>query len=1022
MRTALLLAILLTFAATVSAQAEPRGAAVYSSFKDGQSWYKDEQASIFREAGWGLDAYENARIANLIATLDRYAVVVFGSGYNYEHSQDLASYAAKWRAYLDHGGCLIVTDANYDTQNDWLRAIDPGLRWVCRNEMNPSREGPPAWVNAEHPLMRGVKPPNVPWTQPSSWSQALTPLVADSGRRPIASYLEVGQGLVVVSSAYRQYGFPNAEFLHNLVAWAKDPQRLAALEKRREAERVAANSRPEMTVPLLAQAPVVDGTLGVDEWRGAATIPQFVAMDGSAALTQRTVCRVGRTSQSLVVAFECYDSDVANVVRKVVDRDEPAWTDDCIEVFLAPAGEAKEYLHFVVSASGAQYDERGADGAWDRYWVARASLAPGMWTAEIEIPFASLDITADSPAAAAWAANFYREYQGRGPLQQELSGWSPTFSNFGTRSRFGTLRGIEVPSQQYNLASELTVKTPERWFGGANPTPVTVAALKGHPATVQLTCVDLGSQAVTHAAPRMTVSAGKRTEVPTSVTLTTDTPHVFQFVARDPSEPARVLASSRAIRAMAAPVLEMQMLAPAYRASIQSQDRDKSLRLAGRVGDAGGGDGALQLRASLIPKGLLRPIWQQSQAVKPRSAVSFQTSLANTPPGEYEVQIDLQDATSKLLARDRRELRVLPPAPVEVTFNAKRACYVNGKPVFPIGLYHVSEPALALVSARGKELGLPQISLEQLLTSCRDHGFNTVVRGWGMPGEEYMKVAQKLGLWVLPEIGAPDAATLSGMVGFANRYSNLLMWYGIDEPGGDRLQLALDAHDRFAKADPHRPVSAACNNTGVFADGVRAYDLLMMDPYFIRNASLEGIASWVDAGLKAGGGRVPVWVVPQAFALDGPWAEPTCEELRCQAYLSIAHGATGLVWYAWFTTETWSHNAKGRNQWLIEDTPLWPYFTKLNAEINQLAPVVLEGDAKGPAQADSEGIHSGVWVADGVTYVIAVNPRAQAQKARFSGLPGKTAEVLFEGRSVALEQGALSDAFAPLAVHIYRCR
>ena len=76
------------------AQAQPRGAAVYSSFRDGAYWYRDEQVEVFRAAGWGMDAYENTRSADLIAALERYAVVVFGTGYNIEHAQDLAAPAA----------------------------------------------------------------------------------------------------------------------------------------------------------------------------------------------------------------------------------------------------------------------------------------------------------------------------------------------------------------------------------------------------------------------------------------------------------------------------------------------------------------------------------------------------------------------------------------------------------------------------------------------------------------------------------------------------------------------------------------------------------------------------------------------------------------------------------------------------------------------------------------------------------------------------------------------------------------
>jgi|GEM_PF-1087198 len=1005
------------------AQEPPRGAAVYSSFKDGATWYRDEQGPVFQAAGWELDTYENTRIADLVAGLDRYAVIVFGTGYNYEHPQDLAAHGAAWRAYLERGGCLVVTDANYPPMFAWLSAVDPALRWGSRGEMNEGREAPPAWTAAEHPLLGGVKPPNVPWTHPTYWSQAFTPLVADTARRPVVAYLEVGRGVVVVSSAYRQYDFPNAAFLKDLLSWAQAPERIAAALQRREAARAASRNPPATKVPALARPPVVDGTLGDDEWQGAAVLPDFVAMDGTRNLTQRTVCRLGQTPQGLFVGFQCYDHDVAGVGRRITERDGAVWTDDCVEVFLDPSAGRNEFLHFAVSAAGTQYDERGADPAWDRYWVARTAVSPGLWTAELFIPYAALDINAASPPEATWKGNVYREYPGRGGVPQELSGWSPTFSNFAAASHFGVLRGIEAPAAHLTLATEIAAEVPERWFGGDNILTAGVSALPGLPSAFVLSCVEVGGPQRTVGASRVALGPGESAAVKAVVSLDTDAARVFQFVAQDAAEPERVLASSRVFRALPAPVLEVVMLSPAYRGLVQSRDPDKALRLDGRVGDPGAMTGDLQLRACLIPQGRLRPVWQQTQTVLPRSAARFEGALGDLPPAEYEVQVDLQDASGRLIARDRRTLRVTAPVPVEVTFDARRACLVNGTPLFPIGLYHVSEPALALVNARAQELGLPQMTLEEMLAGCREHGFNTVVRGWGMPGEEYMQTAQKLGLWVLPEIGAPDAAVLPGMVAFANRFGNLLLWYGVDEPAGDRLQAALEAHERFAKADPHRPVSAACNNVGVFADGVRAYDLLMMDPYLIypkRSPSLEAIAGWVQAGIAAGGGRVPVWVVPQAFAIDNAWAEPTGEELRCQAYLAIVHGATGLVWYAWFTTETWSQNPRGRRQWFLPDSPLWACFTTLNAEINDLAPVVLRGDPRGEANRNAEGIHSQLWKAGDETLLIAVNPRSEPRMGRFQDLPGGTAEVRFEDRQVPIEGGVLQDAFAPLAAHVYR--
>ncbi len=626
---------LLLVALSSAVQAEPpRGAAVYSSFKDGAYWYQRDQEPVFTELGWPLTTFENTHIADLVASLAEYDLVVMGTGYNIENSQDFGQYGAQWRAWVEKGGCLVVTDANYGPMFYWLSAVDPALKWGCLGQMNEWREAPPSWVAADHPLMQGVQPQNVPWTYPVYWSQAYTPLLADKDRRPIIAYQEIGKGIVVVSSAYRQYNFPSPPFLSNLMTWVKSPERLAAASQRQAAALAARNQLPEVTFPTLPKAPVLDGDIGEAEWQSAATLPDFVAMDGAQNLTQRTVCRVGQTTQGLYLAFECWDSDLAGLSPKVVQRDGPVWTDDCVEVFLAPATGRVDYLHFAVNAAGVQYDERGADAFWDRYWLVKTGRAPGRWTAELFLPFSALELRADDPADLAWTGNFYREYPGRGPLPGELSGWSPTFGNFARPAYFGKLHGIEAPLEKYKLAPELELNAPERWFGGANQVTVVATALPGQSAEFSVQLEEVGRQGQATALPVAKLEAGQQVELAIEVKLETDTSRAFQIVARDAVEPDRILASSRVFQATPEPVLELTLLSPVFRNTVQSRDPDKTLRLTGSVGDPGDFTGGLSLRASLIPEGRLRPLWQQSQPVSPRAEVSFEGSLEAVQPGE----------------------------------------------------------------------------------------------------------------------------------------------------------------------------------------------------------------------------------------------------------------------------------------------------------------------------------------------------------------------------------------------------
>ena len=68
-----------------------------------------------------------------------------------------------------------------------------------------------------------------------------------------------------------------------------------------------------VTVGQLEQAPVIDGRIGGDEWRGAAIIDQqfyqFQPDYGRPALFRTTV-RVAQTATSLVFAFEAWDPEI----------------------------------------------------------------------------------------------------------------------------------------------------------------------------------------------------------------------------------------------------------------------------------------------------------------------------------------------------------------------------------------------------------------------------------------------------------------------------------------------------------------------------------------------------------------------------------------------------------------------------------------------------------------------------------------------------------------------------------------
>ncbi|MHB0998937.1 MAG: sugar-binding protein [Armatimonadota bacterium] len=1009
--TVTILAMMVSLGGT-HAHAEPRAAAVYSSFHNEQ--YRNEQTPTFAELGWQQDQFENTKIAELAGKLSQYDLIVFTATYNYENPQDFTRYAPEFKQYIENGGCIVVTDANYPQQYGWLDSIHPGLRWIGSGESNPWGDSPAKWTAVDHPLMQGVRPPGAPWTRPRSWSQVLTPLVVDAGGRPVISYLEIGKGIAIVSSAYQQYGWPSARFYTNMLAWAKDAPRINSATERWKTLESMSQKRPEIDIPVLSKAPAIDGKIDTREWQGAALINDFTGINGD---PMKTVCHVAQSGDSLYVAFECSATDVSGLIKKHMRRDDPSWLDDCVEVFLNPDGDGSSSLHFAVNALGTQFDARDGDPSWDRYWTAKTSITTGTWRAEIRIPFSSLG---SKKLPSTWTANFDRRTVKSDGLGQIISGWAPSSSGFSVPSSFGLLKGIKDNAVR-TVASELTAAGPDRWMVGLNK--VTVAT--GSPVTkdtlVIITCIDADTGRKLASSGTITTAAGKPLTASLSVPIESDGEHSLQFIDFDAGNLDRSLSSSKILRVAAEPSLTLKMLSPSFRGSIQSRDPQKKLLLEGSIADIK--SAKLRINTSITGSSKSTPHWQRVMDVKSGGSFRVESSLADLPIDDYILRVDLIGDNDRLLGWKQMPLRVLPPAPMEVTFDEKKICYVDGEPFFPIGLYHIAPVVLDRLNTRNREIGLPDITLDEALTSAKNAGFNCVHHTWGMAGEEYLSIAQRLGLYVMPEIGAPDEESLKKMVSLADKYRNVLLWYGLDEPSGERLKTAIEAHDMFARLDPHRPVSAACCNPAVFPGASQAYDILTMDPYFIRFAPLTNISDWIEKGKKDSNGIKPIWVVPQAFTVGrSAWSEPTNEELRCQAYLSLVHGATGLVWYAYWSSEPYEENPKGRNQWFLPDSHLWEYFPKLNAEVQKLSPVFLKGTSQGSSECSSKDIRSNIWTHNGARYLIAVNPTDKPVNCSFTKLKGTKAEVMFENRGLDIKTGMLEDQFKPLEAHVYRLK
>lgn len=165
-----------------------------------------------------------------------------------------------------------------------------------------------------------------------------------------------------------------------------------------------------------------------------------------------TVVELVDDGEALRARFRCEDPEPwATLVR----RDADLWTEEVVEVFLAPGGATPAgYAELELNPLGTCFDAwvsspRGdrRDLALDRGWecaggaVAAARTASG-WSAELAIPWRAL--AGGEAAPRLWRANFFRIDRPRA-APAEFSAWSPTWADppdFHRADRFGFLERL----------------------------------------------------------------------------------------------------------------------------------------------------------------------------------------------------------------------------------------------------------------------------------------------------------------------------------------------------------------------------------------------------------------------------------------------------------------------------------------------------------------------------------------------------------------------------------------------------
>jgi len=167
-----------------------------------------------------------------------------------------------------------------------------------------------------------------------------------------------------------------------------------------------------VSVPKLAQAPTLDGTVDPAEWAGAGMMPRMVTFESDDHLTDEVgKFYIGYTDDALWLAWQIQRPKDALAPKAVITQpDRSFWhTDDAIELMINCTPEGREKMnnrdyYMIWNAIGTKYDRRdprlapGPALAWTGDWKAMSRTVPDFgWEGEVRVP---LDILAGAEKPA----------------------------------------------------------------------------------------------------------------------------------------------------------------------------------------------------------------------------------------------------------------------------------------------------------------------------------------------------------------------------------------------------------------------------------------------------------------------------------------------------------------------------------------------------------------------------------------------------------------------------------------------
>ena len=367
---------------------------------------------------------------------------------------------------------------------------------------------------------------------------------------------------------------------------------------------------------------------------------------------------------------------------------------------------------------------------------------------------------------------------------------------------------------------------------------------------------------------------------------------------------------------------------------------------------------------------------------------SFDSSTLNV--GKYTLTASTVDPNTGKLETISTPFSKLDKFPDRVSYIDENLRLIyNGEPFFPLGLY--------LTVATSREIDL-----------IRDSAFNCV-----MPyepfGRKTVDALYDAGLYTIYSVKENYPTLNSATTEEANARTKEAVDAVKDRPGviawyiNDELPLSMvddlkARRDQMEALDPSRPTWSVLYQVDELRSYLPTFDVVGSDPYPIPKREPVMAAEWTQDAVKSVFGKRAVWQVPQIFNQASykktpdekkEYRAPTYEEMRGMAWMCVANGANGLIFFSFFDLINMDKTLDEGGTALVRDPfdERWTDVKRMAREIRDQFPILLSAgetlDIRPTATSSDDAIYR-LYGANEGTWLLVVNTSREPRRAEFA--------------------------------------